>query len=199
MVNDSLQHEEICHEWPAVFSAIEFAAEAHRGKCRKGTKIPYIIHPLSAAKILIQNNCAEELVVAAILHDTIEDAPVTIEQIRESFGDTVARLVEGVSEPEHDKKSWEDRKGHTIEYLKTAPMNILLISCADKLDNIKSTKEDYGREGDEIWKRFRRGKEKQRWYYRSLADVFISRIDEGPSETMFRQYKEEVEKVFPRD
>lgn len=179
-----------------VFDAIEFAARAHRDHFRKGTKIPYIIHPLSVAKILIEYDCPEELIVAGILHDTVEDTPVTIEDIRKSFGEKVAHLVESASEPDKSD-TWENRKKHTIEYLKTAPMDVLLLACADKLDNIRSIKEDYESFGESVWRRFRRAKDSQEWYYRALADIFMNRAEGEPGASLFRQFRYEVQQVFP--
>ena len=179
-----------------IFSAIEYAARAHRNHFRKGTKIPYIIHPLSVAKILIDYECREALVVADILHDTVEDTPVTAEDIRTSFGAEVAGLVASASEPDKSD-TWENRKRHTIEHLKTAPMDVLLLTCADKLDNIRSIKEDYERSGESVWKRFRRAKDSQRWYYKALADVFMSRAEGEPGASLFCQFKYEVRQVFP--
>ena len=180
-----------------IFDAIEYAARAHREHYRKGTKIPYIIHPISVAKILIEYDCAEELIVAGILHDTVEDTDVTLENIRKSFGDKVASLVKAASEPDKSD-TWENRKRHTIESLKTAPMEVLLLTCADKLDNIRSIKEDYERFGESVWKRFRRAKDSQNWYYSALADLFLSRAEGEPAVTLFRQFCYEVQQVFPR-
>ena len=180
-----------------IFDAIEYAARAHREHYRKGTKIPYIIHPISVAKILIEYDCAEELIVAGILHDTVEDTDVTLENIRQSFGDKVASLVKAASEPDKSD-TWENRKRHTIESLKTASMDVLLLTCADKLDNIRSIKEDYERFGESVWKRFRRAKDSQNWYYSALADLFLSRAEGEPGVTLFRQFCYEVQQVFPR-
>ena len=181
-----------------IFDAIEYAARAHREHYRKGTRIPYIIHPVSVAKILIEYDCAEEIVVAGILHDTVEDTDVTLEEIRGSFGDKVAALVAAVSEPDKSD-TWENRKRHTIECLKTAPLDVLILSCADKLDNIRSIKEDYERFGETVWKRFRRAKDSQQWYYQTLADVFLKREGSEPGATLFRQFNYEVRQVFPEN
>lgn len=178
-----------------LFDAIEFAARAHRDHYRKGTKIPYIVHPISVARILIEYDCSEELIVAGILHDTVEDTSITLEDIHRSFGEKVADLVAAASEPDKSD-TWENRKRHTIEYLKTAPMDVLLLTCADKLDNIRSIKEDYERFGESVWKRFRRAKDSQRWYYLALADVFVNRAEGEPGATLFRQFNYDVKQVF---
>ncbi len=181
-----------------IFEAIEFAAKAHAGRFRKGTKIPYILHPLSAAKTLIDCECPDEMVIAAILHDTVEDTWVTLQDIRQEFGEEVARIVEGCTEPNGDEV-WEERKGHTIAYLEEAATDILIVSLSDKIDNIRAIREDFEKMGERVWQRFRRPREKQQWYYRSLAGVFARRALDEPASTLCRIFLSEVQKVFGQD
>lgn len=178
-----------------LFRAIEFATKAHTGQYRKVTKIPYVIHPLGVAKILIDLGCAEEIVAAGILHDTVEDTNATLEQIRREFGSKVAQLVEAASEADKSD-TWENRKRQFIESLRTAPMDGLLVVCADKLDNIRAIREDYARMGESLWSRFSRPKEKQRWYFQSLVAILSQRLDGEPGAALLKQFQEEVEKVF---
>ncbi len=178
-----------------IFEAIEFAAKAHHGQFRKGTKLPYILHPLGVAKILIERGYLDNVVIAGILHDTIEDTSVTLDDIKEHFGVQVAELVEALSEPDKSD-SWKNRKQHTLDYLKTAPIDVLLIACADKLHNIRSIREDYARHGEALWSRFNRPKVKQKWYYQALAEVFVSRIESETSKSLFTEFQLEVTKVF---
>jgi len=181
-----------------IFKAVQCAVRAHLGQFRKGTRIPYIIHPLRVAETLIEYDCSEEVVIAGILHDTIEDTAITVDDIVRSFGEKIAELVVHVSEP--DKSDiWENRKQHTIEYLKDAPMDVLLITCADKLDNLRSIQKDYTHAGEEVWSRFNRPKDYQRWYYQALADVFMSRIDKEPGTTLFHVFNREVEDFFGKE
>lgn len=184
----------VCWE-SMIFRAIEFTAKAHNGQYRRGTKIPYIIHPLGVAKILIENSCSDEIVVAGILHDTVEDTSISLEDIRKIFGEKVANLVEGSSAPDMSD-TWESRKQHTIDLIKTAPMDLLMVECADKLDNIKSIREDYRKHGEAIWQRFNRPKDKQKWYYQSLAKAFLSRAEDEPGISLFKEFTSEVQKVF---
>jgi (p)ppGpp synthase/HD superfamily hydrolase len=145
-----------------IFKAIEFSTKAHTGLYRKGTKIPYITHPLNVAQILIEYECPESVVTAGILHDTLEDTQATVDDIRDAFGYEVADLVNAVSEP-NKSDTWENRKAHTIKHLKTASPEVLMISLADKMDNIKKIREDYEKIGNKVWERFNRPKEKQKW------------------------------------
>lgn len=178
--------------------AIEVAAKAHKNQVRKGTDIPYIIHPYTVGMMLMKEGCSEELVVAGILHDTVEDTEISLEFIRSTFGEKVANIVEGCSEPDKSLP-WEERKAHTIEYMKTAPLDVRIVTCADKLHNIKTTICEYEKVGEKIWKRFKRGEIKQAWYYRGLVEVLCNRPDNPPHITLFRQFEEEVKKIFKYD
>jgi len=175
--------------------AVTFATEAHYGQKRKGDGKPYIIHPYTVALILLNEGCSEELVIAGLLHDTVEDTEVTQEDIEKNFGSEVKRLVAGASEPDKSLP-WEVRKRHTIEYLKDAPLDIRILTCADKLHNIVSIIREYQVSGERIWDKFHAGKKKQEWYYRNLVEVLCNRDDNPPGITIFEYFKECVENFF---
>jgi len=186
---------------------IEFVSDVHNtplrkgikvGQLRKGTNVPYLIHLMGTGKILADHGCSEDLIIAGILHDTIEDAGIRLEEIKKKFGDTVAKIVEGCSEPDKSD-TWENRKKHTMSYLKTAPVDVLIVSCADKLDNIRSMRKDLTRLGDSLWARFNRPKKDQKWYYQSLSEVFLSRQEGEPFQSIAKELASEVEKVFGRN
>ena len=172
-------------------SAIEFAAYAHRDQVRKGSDIPYISHPYGVAMILLQAKCKEEVIIAALLHDTLEDTDTTEEDIRIRYGDEVLRLVQGASEP--DKSApWKARKQHTLDFLKDADLPLRQLSCADKLHNLRSTRRDFEAHGDVVWRRFKRGYEQQKWYYTSLVESlgYASRFP------LLDTFHDEVERFF---
>jgi (p)ppGpp synthase/HD superfamily hydrolase len=155
-------------------SALVFAARAHQHQRRKSTDIPYIVHPVGVMLTLIQ--CGEsdpELLAAALLHDTVEDTGVTLAELRQRFGARVAAIVEGCSEPDKSD-TWENRKWHTIAYLKTAPRDVQLVSAADKLHNLRSMIADYAEQGDALWERFKRGRASIAWYYRAVTDSLLA-------------------------
>lgn len=183
---------------PRLFDAIEFAARAHHGQFRKASPLPYILHPLDVARILIECGASEEIVIAAILHDVVEDTNVTLEQVRAEFGENVARLVQGMSEPNR-KDTWENRKRGTLEFLETAPQDILLIELADKLDNLREIQKDLAREGDTVWKRFNRGRDQQQWLYEQFADLFMRRVESDCGKNLAREFQENVRALFHPD
>lgn len=157
--------------------------------------MPYIVHPIGVAKLLIEHDCPEEVVIAGILHDTVEDTSVTRAELLDEFGEKVAHLVEGASEA--DKRDvWENRKQQFIESLKTADEEVLLVVCADKVDNIRSIREDYAKMGEAVWARFSRPKEKQGWYFRAVINTLGPRLTENPGRSLLKQLQEEVQNIF---
>ncbi len=178
-------------------SAIKLSFKAHRNQTKKGTNSPYIVHPISVALILSHAGCSEEVIAAGILHDTVEDTKITLQCIREKFGDKVADIVNGCSEPDKSLP-WKERKTHTIDFLKTASQEVRLVACADKLHNIRTIASDYEKNGDEIWERFtEKRKEEQEWYYKGVAASLCDRPDTKDI-AIFQQLKKEVETFFDK-
>jgi (p)ppGpp synthase/HD superfamily hydrolase len=180
----------------ALFDALAFAVEAHGrvGHLRKGTRFPYVIHPIRVAWTLERHGYDDEVITAGLLHDTIEDTDVTAEEIAGRFGERVARLVRAVSEADKTA-SWEERKSATIEKVAAAEDDVLAILAADKLDNVRATSADLAEGGEEAtWAKFKAGRDEQGWYYRTLADSFVARDPENP---LFATLHREVASVFP--
>lgn len=149
--------------------AIRFATERHEGQTRKGTNIPYILHPLEVLQILSSMRADTELLIAGVLHDAVEDTDTTLEEIRQRFGADVAELV--ASNSEDKSKTWEERKQHTIKMLKGASHRVKQLILADKLANLRSIAYDYRRIGGRLWERFNAPAEKQAWYYGGIDDA----------------------------
>ena len=154
--------------------AIEFAIKAHEGQVRKGTNIPYIVHPLEAAYIVDKLTDDMDVVAAAVLHDVVEDAGVTVKELKELFGERVARFVEAVSEDrsedEDSKLTWKERKLKAISEVSRGPKEVKLVAMGDKLANMRAIYRDYVELGDQVFERFNeKNKEEHKWHYTSLA------------------------------
>lgn len=174
--------------------AIAFATQVHEGQFRKGTKRPYIVHPLEVGQIVATMTDDEEIISAAILHDTIEDCEgVTHATICQEFTERVAHLV--VQESEDKSKTWIERKGATIEHLKKAPREVQMIGLADKLSNMRDIDRDYPVCGEELWNRFRmKDKKMIGWYYKGILESLKDSLAGVPA---FGEYCELVGKHFP--
>lgn len=177
--------------------ALAFAVQAHGAVRheRKGTTFPYVVHPIRVAEILGSFECDEDVVVAGFLHDTIEDADVTADEISAAFGTRVAALVSAASEPDKSLPHRE-RKEHTIAYLKQErDKDVLSLVAADKLDNVRAIVDTLRQVGDErTWARFNAGKPEQHWYYRAIA---ASLLEAEPANRLFRTLDFETQNLFP--
>jgi len=164
-------------------SAVDYARTVHIER-RKGTRIPYMAHLMGVAAMVmgeaghVEFPVTEDMVIAALLHDAVEDygGLPRLAHIRANFGAEVARMVEGLSDSfsvdSGNKQSWLERKQGYIERLKDEPADIRLISAADKLYNAKTILDDYREVGPEVWKRFKRARKEQIWYFDTLVAVF---------------------------
>jgi (p)ppGpp synthase/HD superfamily hydrolase len=164
--------------------AVKFARKAHKNQARKGTAIPYISHLLGVVSLVLEMEGTEDEAIAALLHDVVEDcggAPM-LEIVREEFGEDVARIVQANTDTDQKPKPpWRARKQQYLDSLPGKQRDELLISLADKLHNARATLLDYRRIGDDIWPRFKEGREGQLWYYGELVRHFTARADDlGP-------------------
>jgi (p)ppGpp synthase/HD superfamily hydrolase len=180
---------------PLIDMAIDFAARAHEGQRRKSDNVPYIAHPVAVAMILQRMACSPEIIAAGLLHDTVEDTAVTLDEIRATFGEAVAAIVAGCTEPgKHN--SWESRKSHTVEHLRSASLAVKLVAAADKYHNLTGTVRQREFAGAAVWDRFNRGVEQQAWYYRSVAASLLANVAEPERYPIFADLTHLVERVF---
>ena len=177
--------------------AILFATVRHSGMVRKGTDIPYIVHPIEAVSIAAGITSDQEILAAAVLHDVVEDTLTTIEEIEGQFGGQIAALVAAESE---DKmlgipavESWKIRKEATIKALETASIPEKIIVLADKLSNIRAIYRDYTLFGDKVWERFnQKDKKMHEWYYRAI----VQNLSDFSEHTAYQEYCWLVDMVF---
>jgi len=154
--------------------ALLCASRLHKDQVRKGTSTPYITHLLAVASIVGENGGTEDEVVAALLHDAPEDqgGEATLREIRASFGDEVAEIVDGCTDTYEDPKPpWRGRKERYLAHLASAPDSVRLVSSADKLHNARTVLSDYRLFGEDLWARFNGKKVGTLWYYRAIVDA----------------------------
>ena len=177
--------------------AVAVASQAHHGSYRKGSKQPYLLHVLEAATVAATMTCDEEILAAAVLHDTVEDTPMTQEEIEAAFGSRVASLVADESEDKRrdlpPEQTWRIRKEEAIEHLKNASLDAKMVALGDKLSNMRAISRDYAALGDGLWLRFHQhDKSQHAWYYRSIADA----LSELAQYDAWQEYAALVERVF---
>jgi (p)ppGpp synthase/HD superfamily hydrolase len=180
--------------------AFREAARLHSQQTRKGKQVPYISHLMGVASLVLEAGGDEEMAVAALLHDAIEDqgGASTRARIRRTFGPRVAEIVEGCTDADTPNKGpWLPRKQKYIERMRHAPAEVLIVSAADKIHNLRETLADYRELGEKVFTRFSKGKQGTLWYYRALLDVFDLRLrtDLGWRKPGLRRLVEELARV----
>jgi (p)ppGpp synthase/HD superfamily hydrolase len=156
-------------------SAFRYAAEKHEGQARKQTSVPYLSHLMAVASLVLEAGGDEEMAIAALLHDVVEDCGgmPRLREVRKLFGDRVAKIVEGCTDSFGDPKlEWKQRKSDYLEHVTHADIETRLVSAADKLHNVRTILTDYRQDGEDIWMRFSGKKDGTLWYYRALSDEF---------------------------
>jgi len=174
-----------------IYKAINTAIKAHENQLRKIDNDLYVVHPLEVGVILAKYNMSDDVIVAGILHDTVEDTALTLEEIENTFGPRVALYVKFCSES-NKCDPWKKRKIDYLSTLVSAPIDVLYIVCADKLTNINSISRNLEPSNDSIWLKFNAGYDDQKWYYMAILDK-LSPISEHP---LYKSLERVVSRVF---
>lgn len=177
---------------------IKFAADAHAGQLRKLVNTPYILHPMEVSAIIGSMTDDEDLLIAGLLHDTVEDCGVDPREIREKFGARVAALVQSESEDKLSERpaaeTWQQRKEESLLMLEhTKDKAVRMLWLADKLSNMRSFYREYLRRGDDVWRTLnQKDPLMQGWYYKTIASLLCDMAEYAA----YTEYTELVEKVF---
>ena len=166
--------------------AMIFAAEAHDGQKRKGKNRSYVLHLMEAAVTVSMMTDDEDVIIAALLHDTLEDTNTTAGQILERFGERVAALVGAESEDKREDRprgeTWRIRKEEALQTLKAAPREAKLVALGDKLSNVREMARDHKRIGEAVWDQFnQKDKSQHEWYYRSMLAILAEEFPDTPA------------------
>lgn len=174
--------------------ARKFAIKAHREQVRKSDiEKPMIIHPINVGNILSEYGFDENVIAAGFLHDVVEDTKYTILDIEKEFGEDIASLVMGASEP-NKCLSWEERKQHTIDTIKDLDLRHKAVVCADKISNLEDLRIISEIKGEYDFSAFKRGFDLQKWYYNEVYNSLI--INENKEEAMFVRLKDLIDDIF---
>lgn len=167
---------------PQIKKAIQFAARKHKDHYRtEAEPLPYITHLISVALLVAEDGAEDDVVSAALLHDTLEDTDTTRAELAAAFNERVAELVEHVSEKkvrDGVKVDWREAKASYLAHLEEAPDDALLIAITDKIDNIESKLEALAREGRALFERWSRPQADYLWYHGEVARIAAARLPE---------------------
>lgn len=183
-----------------LLQAYQYAASAHREQYRKGTDIPYFTHLITTMNYAMLLTTQTDILVAAVLHDTVEDTRVSIEDIKKCFGahiaDYIAQETENKRNGQPAADTWEIRKQENICHLQQASKEVKMIVLSDKTANAESMVRECRVYGDAVWSKFnQKDKKKQAWYYRSCQRALQEFTD---TETM-RYYGNYLDELFGKE
>ena len=177
-----------------VEKAISTAANAHRKQIRKGSGVPYIIHPFSVMLLASEVTDDEDTLVACLFHDILEDVPdmYSEKQMQQDYGENVVRIVRGVTKDD-SIKDWHQRSEAYLTHLRNeAPEESVIVSLADKCHNLHAVLQDYDRIGDDIWDIFSSNKQSQLWWYQSILQVAHDRL---PKNSLHQRLEHMIDKL----
>ncbi len=167
---------------PEIKKAIQFAARKHHGHFRAESEpLPYITHLFSTALLVAEDDADDEVVMAALLHDTLEDTKTTRDELVQNFGERVATIVEEVTEPREEAGKpleWKERKKRYLAQLELGSLEALTVAIADKVDNIESKLDAIAGEGQSFIKRF--GGYDYLWYHGAVVHIATERLSKHP-------------------
>jgi (p)ppGpp synthase/HD superfamily hydrolase len=164
-------------------AALVLAARAHRSQMRKGSDIPYLVHPVHVSVLLIRYGFPDEVVLAGLLHDVVEDQSVSPDRIEMGFGPAVAEMVDALTERKLEggrKRPWELRKREALDQLRTASTGAVAVKAADVLHNARSLAHLLRCEGAAAWTHYAGGPEQTVEYYRNVAALARERLGPHP-------------------
>lgn len=180
--------------------ALLLAMEAHEKQIRKGTNnelgiaVPYITHPVAVAALVVRYGGNEDQVIAALLHDVLEDGHASIDWVARVavFGERVLKIVQGCTDGVPDAKTgdkapWKVRKEEYLAHLVNATDDVLLVSACDKLNNLQAIHLDLVETGIAVFDRFSASREGVLWYYRTLCEIFKKR-GVAPADALLKEF-----------
>jgi GTP pyrophosphokinase len=188
--------------------ALLYATHVHGGQVRKGTPIPYIAHLLAVAATVLEYDGSEDMAIAALLHDAVEDqgGEPRLSDIRNRFGDRVADIVRSCSDTVvnssagQQKEDWHTRKKRYVEHLNLVDQDTLLVSLSDKIHNARSILRDLRKPeiGKAVWDRFKNSRKDTLWYYSELAKSFQKRLKDQSAKMQLADELSEIVDVLER-
>ena len=187
---------------PRLDSGLKIAAYAH-GKANQyrkgGREIPYIMHPFTVMSLLTNITDDEDILIAALLHDVLEDVDSSIisaEEIKDKFGDRVLSIIKTVSKNPNIKDWRQSSEAYIEQIQKSGSVEAITVALADKSHNLFSTLLDYDEIGDEVWQRFTtKSKSDQIWFYKTLEHVFESNIPPSSLLETYQSYIKRLESI----
>ena len=158
-----------------MYDAVNTVAILHNGQYRKDKVTPFITHPFFVGMVLSRYTDDEDVVIAGLFHDVLEDVPgQTRDHIASGFGDRVADIVVGVTH--NTEIDWKTSRTDYLDMLRSGSEESLMVACADKIHNITSHIEGVRKGGEQFWSYFSAPKQEYKWFYESTLSIAQDRL-----------------------
>jgi len=181
---------------PQYDNAIQLAMAAHRSQTRKGSNIPFLVHPISVGITLAMIGVTNNVIIGGILHDTIEDTRITYDDIKGAFGREIADLVmEVTTEKETAGEPWITRRLRTINSISTISQDAISIKAVDLYHNMASLVRDHALMGDKLFEHFSSTKNNEHWAFSQVYHALKKRVT-SKEEMVLEAIRQFIEKVF---
>ncbi len=180
-------------------AALTLAVRAHRDQVRKGGDVPYIVHLVHVSVILLRHGFSEDVAIAGLLHDAVEDQGVPLTRIKAGFGPAVAEMVSTLTERKREagvERPWEVRKQEMLDQIRRASLEAVAVKAADTLHSARSLAFGLRREGPSIWSNFSRGPGPSLWYCQSVAAIVRERLGLHPLAQELSDAVEDLERAI---
>jgi len=177
---------------PKIQKAIYIATHQHRNQERKMGGMPYIVHPFCVAWLLAEQTKDEDIIVAGLLHDVLEDTDnYGHEDMLRDFGERVAKIVLEVTE---DKKlPWKERKAEYTKVFENSSQESLMVATADKIHNLASLHEEILETGKNPFGVVFKSYDESKWFFEIVYDVMDRRLE---NKILLHEFKEQMSLVF---
>ncbi len=173
--------------------ATRMAVLGHATQKRKGEDLPYITHPIRVALLLAQHGFSEEVIAAGLVHDILEDTPITESELREELGDMVGDIVTAVTN--NDFLSWKDKKRAYVESVRAASVEAKAVALADKIHNAESIIGRHAELGSALWANFNASREDKLWF----EEEMLAMLQETWKHPLVGEYARLVEQIRTLD
>lgn len=178
-----------------IYDAINMVAILHNGQYRKDKKTPFITHPFFVGMVLSHYTDDEDIVIAGLFHDVLEDVPgQTRDHIARDFGDRVADIVVGVTH--NAEVDWKTSRTDYLNMLRSGSQESLMVACADKIHNITANIEGVRREGEQFWSYFSAPKQEYKWFYESALSIAHERLENPIVDDLSRVVQRANKEIF---
>ncbi|PKM76654.1 MAG: phosphohydrolase [Firmicutes bacterium HGW-Firmicutes-15] len=191
---DNLLNNFSIEDMEKIFKASSMAAEGHKYQKLLGSGIASASHPMSVGIILARIGASPDVVIAGLLHHILRGTIVSPYEIRAQFGQSVLDIIKECSAGS-ESSNWEDRKINRIRVLKEASPEAWLVTCADKVHSASSMLAEYKIQGENLWKHYERGRDKQKWYYESIVEALEKGKECYP--LLYTRLEDIVRSLFP--